>query len=45
MDALEHAIPGARSVFFEDMMHMPLTHADRFAEAMVEFTSQVDEKA
>ena len=33
-DALENAIPGARSVFFEDLEHMPLKDADRIAAAL-----------
>ena len=41
-DALESAIPGARSVFFEDLKHMPLTHADRIAAAMASFVHDVD---
>ena len=34
-DALEEAIPNSESIFFEDMAHLPFTHADRIAEAMV----------
>ncbi len=41
-DALENAIPGARSVVFEDLRHSPLTHADQIAEAMASFTREVD---
>ena len=43
-DALEDAIPGSQSVSFDDMTHNPLTHADQIAAAMVEFTSEVDDR-
>ena len=37
-DALQNAIPGARSVTFDGMKHSPLTHAGELAGAIAEFT-------
>ncbi|MEM8987192.1 MAG: alpha/beta hydrolase [Pseudomonadota bacterium] len=41
-DALEQAIPDAKSVYFSDLKHVPFSHADQIARAVRKFTSDVD---